>query len=116
MTDRIRTEAQRIFDQTRPSPRLVAQLGESMLSPIQRASLEDIENHLRTVAQVSEEFGFPLDASKIEFGASIEQVRAIAESKAKAYRRRAGVRALEKKYGHAAAARIVKKHSGRTIR
>jgi hypothetical protein len=116
MTDQISAEAQRIYEQSRPDPRMVKMLGEASLSPVQRASLEEIEAHIRTVAEVGEEFGFSLDASKIEFGASIEQVRQIAESKAKAYRRRAGVRALEQKYGHDSAARIVKRHSGRNIR
>ena len=116
MTDRIAAEAQRIYEQTRPDPRTVKMLGERGLSPIQRAGLADIENYLRTVAQVSEEFGFTLDASKIEFGSTVEQVREIAQAKAKSYRARAGVRALEQKYGHESAARIVKKYSGRTIR
>lgn len=116
MTDRIAAEAQRIYEQTRPDPQTVKMLGESGLAPIQRASLADIESHLRTVAQVGEEFGFALDASKVEFGATVEHVREIAQAKAKSYRGRAGVRALEAKYGHESAARIVKKHSGRSIR
>lgn len=116
MADRISIEAQRIYNQTRHNPRYVEIIGEQNLSPVERATLPQIEAHLRLVDAVAREFGFPLDASKIEFGASREAIVAIAEGKARQYRRRAGVRALEKKYGHEAAARIVKRHSGRTIR
>jgi hypothetical protein len=116
MNDKIQNQAVKIYEQTRPDPRYVQMVGEAMLSPVQRASLEEIENHLRTVDEVAQEFGFPIDPAKIEFGATREQVVEIAESKAKNYRRRAGVRALQQKYGHDAARRIVKKHSGRTIR
>lgn len=116
MADRISTEAQRIYNQTRPDPRYVALVGERSLSPIQRATLEQIEAHLRLVDGVAQEFGFPLDASKFDLGVSREQVVALAESKVRQYRRRAGVRALEQKYGHESAARIVRRHSGRTIR
>lgn len=112
----IHEQAVKIYEQTRPDPRHVQMMGDGMLTPVQRASLEEIENHLRTVDEVAQEFGFRLDASKIEFGATREQVIEIAEGKAKRYRRRAGVRALQQKYGHDAARKIVKKHSGRTIR
>jgi len=86
------------------------------LTPIMAATVEQIEAHLDLVDEVGREFGFRLDASKIEFGASREQVVAVAQSKVRSYKNRAGVRALEQKYGHDAAARIVHKHSGRNIR
>ncbi len=116
MSDKIHEQAQRIYNQTRPDPRMVEMMGERALPPIQRATLEQIESHLRLVDEVSREYGCPLDAGKIEFGASRERITEIAEAKNRQYNRRAGVRALEQKYGHEVAARIVKKHSGRTIR
>jgi len=90
-------------------------MGEGMLSPIQRASLSDIESYLRIVGEVSAEYGFTIAPEKVAFGATRDEVVAIAERKVKRYKRRAGVRALQAKYGHDAARRIVKKHSGRTI-
>lgn len=80
------------------------------------ASIEQIEAHLNLVDEVAAGFDFSLDASKFEIGATREEIVAAAESKKQHYNRRAGVRALETKYGHEAAARIVKNHSGRNIR
>jgi len=116
MSDKIHEQAERIYNQTRPDPRTVKMMGEAALAPIQRATLEQIEAHLRLVDEVAREYGCPLDAGKIEFGAGRERIAEIAAAKTRQYNRRAGVRALEHKYGHEAAARIVKNHSGRTIR
>lgn len=115
MSDKISQRAQQIYKTTRPNPNYVKMMGATSLTPVQRASLEEIENHLRLVDKISQEYGFTIQADKVEFGASREQIVAIAERKAKRYKRRAGVRALQNKYGHDAAARIVRKHSGRTI-
>lgn len=86
------------------------------LTGILAASVEQIEAHLNLVDEVSAEFGFQLDASRFEIGTSREQLTAAGDAKRKQFNRRAGVRALESKYGHEAAAKIVKKHSGRNIR
>jgi hypothetical protein len=110
-----KTRAQQIFDQNQPAVEQARKFGIS-LSPIMAASVEDIQAHLDLVDEIAREFGFSLDASKIQFGASREQIVSIAQAKARNYKNRAGVRALEQKYGHEAAARIVKKYSGRTIR
>jgi len=111
-----KSKAQEIYKKTRPDPRYVQMMGEGSLSPIQRATVGEIENHLRICDEVSQEYdGVTIQPDKVKFGATREEIVAIAESKAKRYRRRAGVRALERKYGHESAARIVKKHSGRTI-
>jgi len=110
-----RKRAEQIHKDTRPDPRIVAMMGESMLSPVQRATVDEIENHLRLVDEVAAEFDTTLDAAKVTFGATREQIAEKAEAKAKRYRRRAGVRALQRKYGHDAAERIVSKHAGRHI-
>lgn len=115
MSDKISQRAQKIYSATRPNPNYVKMMGTASLTPVQRASLEEIENHLRLIDEISQEYGFTIQADKVKFGASRNEIVAIAERKAKRYKRRAGVRALETKYGHAAAARIVRKHSGRTI-
>jgi len=110
-----RQKAQQIYDQMTPAREQWQRMG-TVPSDAMAATVEEIEAHLDLVEDVSAEFGFRLDASKIEFGASREEIVAIAEGKAKRYRRRAGIRALQQKYGHDAAKRIVRKHSGRTIR
>ena len=115
MNDKISQEAKEVYNRTRVSESYIKMMGESMLSPVQRASLEEIENHLRLVDEISKEYNFKIYADKVEFGASRDEIVAIAESKVKRHKRRAGVRALQNKYGHDAAVRIVKKHSGRTI-
>lgn len=115
MSDKISQRAQKIYDTTRPNPNYVKMMGTASLTPVQRASLEEIENHLRLVDEISKEYGFTIQADKVEFGASRDEVVVIAERKVKRHNRRAGVRALQNKYGHDAAARIVKRHSGRTI-
>lgn len=110
-----KTRAQQIYNQNLPAVEKARKFGMS-LSPIMAASVEDIQAHLDLVDAVAGEFGLSLDASKITFGATREQIVSIAQAKARNYKNRAGVRALEQKYGHEAAARIVKNHSGRTIR
>ena len=111
-----RREAQRIYDQTRPTEAAIRFYGLDGLRPIQRATVDEIEAHLNLVAEIAREYRVNIDPSKVEFGATRKQIVAIAESKRRMRNRRAGVRALEQKYGHEAAARIVYKHSGRHIR
>ena len=111
-----RQRAQQIYDSLAQSrtPEYIRFYGQPQ--GIYAATVEEIQAHIDMVAAVSQEFGFHLDDSKIAFGYTREQVVAIAEAKRKHYNRRAGVRALEQKYGHEAASRIVYKHSGRHIR
>ena len=111
-----RREAERIYEQTRPTEAAIRFYGLDGLQPVQRATVDEIEAHLNLVAEVAQEFGVNIDPSKMRFGATRDEVVAIAESKRKRYNRRAGVRALEQKYGHEAASRIVYRHSGRHIR
>ena len=115
MNDKISQKAQQVYNATRPNDNYVKMMGVASLTPVQRASLEEIENHLRLVDEISKEYKLIIQPDKVAFGASRDEIVAIAESKVKRHKRRAGVRALEAKYGHDAAARIVKKHSGRTI-
>jgi len=108
-------EAQKIYDKMTPAREKWEKMGMTP-SGITGATVDEIARHLQICDEVSQEYGFTIYPDKVKFGATRDEVVAIAESKAKRYRRRAGVRALERKYGHEAAARIVKKHSGRTIR
>lgn len=77
---------------------------------------DEIIAHLRLLDEVGDEVGYTLRPDQAPFDATREQLVTIAQGKLKANKRRAGVRALERKYGHDAAANIVYKHSGRTIR
>lgn len=107
-------EAQKIYDKMTPAREKWERAG--MTPTAMGATVDEIARHLQICDEVGQEYGFTIYPDKVEFSATREEVQAIAESKAKRYRRRAGVRALERKYGHESAARIVKKHSGRTIR
>jgi len=109
----IHEQAMSIYEQTRPNPQHVKVFGESALTPIQRASLEEIEAHLVMVAEVAAEVGTNLNPSKVEFGMSREEVTQKAEAKLRRWKRGAGARALSAKYGKDAAERIIAKHTGR---
>ena len=110
-----REQAQKLYDQMTQARESWIKMGMQPTGAM-AATVDEIETHLNLVDEVAQEFGFRLDASKIEIGSTRDQIVELAESKRKRHNRRAGVRALEQKYGHAAAARIVKKYSGRTIR
>jgi len=106
--------AQEIYDQLTPGRDQYLRMGMQPTGA-SAATVDQIQAHLDLVDEVAAEFGFRLDPSKFPFGCSRETIVAKAEAKQRRYNRRAGVRALERKYGHDAAARIVKKYSGRTI-
>jgi len=110
-----RKQAEKIYNQTRPDPRQVAVFGESMLTPVQRASLEDIENHLRTVGEVAEEYQVNLDPTRVQFGTSRDELVAQAEAKISRRNRSAGARALSRKYGKDAAEQIIYRKTGRRV-
>ena len=76
----------------------------------------EIIDLLRMLDEIGDEVGYTLRPDQAGFGKTREQLVTIAQSKLKANKRRAGVKALERKYGHDVAANIVYKHSGRTIR
>lgn len=108
-----RERAEKIYSQTRPHPR-AEEIGFT-ITPIQRATVDEIEAHLILVAKIAAETGANLDASKIEFGATREQITEIAEAKVRRYRRGAGARALKAKYGKEAAERIIRNKTGRSV-
>ena len=108
-------QAQKLYDQMTTARDGWIRMGMQPTGAM-AGTVDELEAHLNLVDEVAQEFGFALDASKIEFGSSRDEIVALAESKRKRYNRRAGVRALEQKYGHEGAARIVRRHSGRTIR
>ena len=110
-----REQAEKIYNQTRPDPRIVAIMGESSLTPVQRASLEDIENYLRMVGEAAQEYGVNLNPSKIEFGSTEEQIAEIAKAKIRRRNRSAGARALSAKYGKDAAERIIYRKTGKHV-
>lgn len=105
--------AQEIFEQTRPNPRHI-EMGFPT-TPIQNATVDEIQAHLDLVDEIAQETGARLDASKIEFGTTREQIVEIAEKKARAYRRGAGARALKAKYGKDAAERIIAQKTGKHV-
>jgi len=115
MTAKNREHAEKIWSDTDTARQNYIKMGMK-LDGILACSVEQIEDHLNLVDEVSAEFGIPMDAAKFQIGTTRDQLVAAAELKRKNYHRRAGVRALEAKYGHEAAARIVKNHSGRSIR
>jgi len=77
------------------------------------ASVNELEGFYQMLDRVAEESGVPY--LNLPFGTTEEQAREKAQAKAKARRRRAGVRALQAKYGQELAERIVSKHAGRHI-
>jgi len=112
--------AQRIYDQMHQTPltRLIEVYGENELrkqQPIQFATVDEIAAHIQMVEDVSSKMGTMLSYDKFPYGTTREQVVAAAESKIKTNKRRAGVRALQAKYGNEAAERIVEKYAGRHI-
>jgi hypothetical protein len=108
-----REQAEKIYEQTRPNPQAVA-MGFPA-TPIQQATVDEIEAHLVLVAEVGEEYGVRLDAARVEFGATREQIAEIADARACRNRRSAGARALSRKYGKEAAERIIREKSGRSV-
>jgi hypothetical protein len=115
MSNEIHERAVKIYNETRPSEQVLAMYGTSYLTPIQRATLSEIESHLQNVANATAEFGVKLDAAKIEFPATRETARAAAEQKAACMRRTAGARALVRKYGAQGASDIVARKTGKRI-
>lgn len=114
-TTKNRQLAEKLYNDNNDARQKAAKFGMKLTGML-ACSIEQIEAHLNLVDEVSAEFGFEMDASKFAVGTSREQLTAAAEAKRKTYKNRAGVRALQAKYGHEAAARIVKNHSGRNIR
>jgi methionyl-tRNA synthetase len=109
-----RQRAEEIYNRNQPAVESYRKLGMA-LTPIMAATVEQIEAHLNLVDQVAQETGARLDASKISFGASREEIEAVAEAKMARNRRSAGARALSRKYGKDAAERIIANKTGRHI-
>jgi len=120
MNSKIQERAEKIYNTTRLSAAQIAFCGEETLrksQPISFATVEEIAAWLETIEEARVENELPyLDETKIPYGSSRTEIFQIASSKRKASNRRAGVRALEAKYGHEVADKIVNKHSGRHIR
>lgn len=112
MTNRERAE--QIYNQNQPAVEKARKFGFP-ISPIMAATVDAIESHLNLVDEISQESGVRLDASKIEFGATREQIVAVADAKGARNRRSAGARALSRKYGKDAAERIIQSKSGRKV-
>lgn len=108
-----RAQAEQIYQQTRPHPRAV-EMGFG-LTPIQSAAVDEIQAHLDLVAEIGQEYKLRLDPSKVEFGATREQIVAIAEAKVKAQKRSAGARALSRKYGKDTAEQIIYRKTGKHV-
>lgn len=116
-TARILEKAEKIYSMTRISEDKIKMFGENCLKPINKATVEEIKNWLTNIVEAARKYDIPeIDETKIEFTTTKEQIFAIAAGKKKNYNKRAGVRALEAKYGHESAKKIVQKYSGRTIR
>ena len=86
--------AENLYDTKQPSAEKALKFyGEKGLTPFQRAGVEEIEKHLEN----ADKYG--LDPEKVKFGATLAEMEIIANDKLKAYNKRAGVRALQKKIG-----------------
>ena len=110
-----REYAEKIFNQTRPTQRAIEVFGVESLTPIQRATVDQIEAHLNLVDEVGTEFQCRLDAAKIPFGITRAKLVEIAERKLARRRRSAGARALSRKYGRDAAERIIYRKTGKHV-
>lgn len=95
--------------QTKWAERLSAKKGVARqeLDGIIGASIDEIEQHIKNTQH------FGLNWQVVRFGITYEEMDRIATP---AQRRRAGVRALINRHGHAGAAQIVEYHTGRAIR
>jgi hypothetical protein len=108
--------AVRIHNQMQAAKAKYEKFAPAMITPIMNASIEEIEIHVQNCMDASAEFGgVNVDYEKVEFGKTREEIFAIAAAKKKNYNKRAGVRALQKKYGYEVAEKIVEKHAGRHI-
>lgn len=113
--EQIQRAAERIY-QEQQRARASYELMGMNITALMQASVEDIAAHIQMIEDVAREFSVNLDYSRFAFGTTREQVVAEAEAKAKAHRRRAGVRALVAKYGPEAASDIVYRKSGKRIK
>lgn len=77
--DAIAVKAKQIYDTTRPTPQVLKFYGEKSLTPIQRATLPEIEAHLRLVDRISKEYGKTLNPEKYKLGISEDELRADAK-------------------------------------
>jgi len=74
-SDAIAIKAKQIFDTTRPTPQMLKFYGEKNLSPIQRATLAEIEAHLRLVDRIGKEYGKTLNPEKYPLGTTEDAIR-----------------------------------------
>lgn len=110
-----KTEAQKAYSQTRPTEAQIKMLGEGSLTPVQRATVDEIETHIQNCSDAAAEYKVNLDYRKVEFGKTREEIFEIAASKAKALRRSAGARALSAKYGKSIAEQIIARKTGKHV-
>jgi hypothetical protein len=108
-----KTEAQKVYEQTRPTAAQIKFYGESSLTPIQKATLAQIEAHIQNCIDAADENHVNLDYHKIEFGKTRQEIFEIAASKTKTIKRGAGARALSARYGKQAAQDIIYRKTGR---
>jgi hypothetical protein len=80
-----------------------------------KASKGQIARHLQRVENIGKKYGVQLNEGEF-WGKSRKEIEEAAKRKAGYQKKRAGVKALVKKYGAKGAANIVYKHSGRRIR
>lgn len=111
---KFREKAQAMYDEMTPMRQKWEMLG-TMPTKIMGASVDEIESHLRTVAEVAEEYDVNLDAAKVEFGAPRDDVAAKAQAKINRRKRSAGARALSRKYGKTTAEQIIARKTGRHV-
>lgn len=76
---------------------------------------EQLANALALITAIHDLTGVTLDEMDV-LGKSNDEIQTVYNTKCAARNRRAGVRALVHKYGHDSAERIVRNHSGRTIK
>lgn len=104
--------AEEIFNAQQPAVEQYRKMGVR-LTPIMAATVEQIKAHIDLVESVSGQYGPIMDFNKVQFGATADEIAALAQAKAKHYRQGAGYRALQVKYGDEAAKNIVRKHAGK---
>lgn len=92
----------------------VARMRSNKFAPWVNAGDEQLAAHVTSWNAVLEATGLHLDHARV-WGLSSEQMMAEAQKVQGRNKKRAGVKALVRKYGHESAERIVYKHSGRTI-
>ncbi len=105
-----KARAQSVYDRVHLTAQQLEFYGNSQAGTIGVASVDEIEQHIVNAQSVG------LDAEKVKWGTSLEDMRADAHAKLMAYNKRAGIRALSRKYGKEFAQKFISEKAGHAVK